>query len=120
MKKDEKIAIVRILSDLIKAELRTAKKTILTKLSDYFESKILLETLYLNEEYEFLKLHKNYKETVLKMIKKEIPSDYALFYPEARALKREFVLHIGGLAFRFTFSPGIYQRYFYSLCICGN
>lgn len=90
----KKLKVVQ-LSDLLKSELRTARKTIMSKLSAYFTQSVILETLYLNEEYEFLKLHKNYKETVLKMIKKEIPSDYALFYPEARALTREFVLHIG-------------------------
>lgn len=83
------------LTDLLQSELRTIRKSILEKIAHHFNGHVILELLYLNPDYEFLKLYKNYKQTVLKMIKKEIPSDYTLFYPEARSINREFILHIG-------------------------
>ena len=79
----------------IRGLIKTQKREILRKIEDYYTKEILLNLIYENAEYTALKTHKNYQETVMKMIKNEIPSDYALFYPEARSLTREFVLHIG-------------------------
>lgn len=90
----KKLNTVNIL-DLLQSEFRTLKKMVIQRVIQHFDARHILENIYLNPEYEFLKAYKNYKETVLKMIKKEIPSDYSLFYPEARSLTREFVLHVG-------------------------
>lgn len=80
---------------LISGLIKTQKKEIIRKIEDYYVKEVLLSLLYENSRYMSMKAHKNYQETVMKMIKNEIPSDYAMFYPEARSLTREFVLHIG-------------------------
>ena len=64
---------------------------VIEQLNDYFTSSKVTQLIFSNSRY--LDLKKNFQMN--HMMLKEIPKDYTLLYPQARMLKRHFILHIG-------------------------
>lgn len=64
---------------------------VVNQLNEYFTSSKVIQLIFSNPRY--LDLKKNFQMN--HMMLKEIPKDYTLLYPQARMLKRHFVLHIG-------------------------
>ena len=61
------------------------------KVTEYFTSDVVLRILFASERYRQLK---NVYQIKTLMIN-EIPTDFTELYPQARLLKRHFILHIG-------------------------
>lgn len=60
-----------------------------------FTNEYIIEAIFKNERYEYLKESLVYRDTLRQMIMDKTPTNYAMFYPMARTMHRHFILHVG-------------------------
>ena len=85
---DENLKLSTIKNSL---DMLKLNNSIINKISEFFNSERTLQILFRNERYR--KLKKSYQ--INNIMLKEIPKDFTKLYPQARLLKRHFILHIG-------------------------